>query len=678
MAACACFDCAAMINLPPEYEGTPGTDEPEVVYPEVSDDVYRRLYRVADWMLHAAPWEKMTNMHGLVIVDPESGEHQIAAVMGNGGDLYGFHLYLPDEGTRWFSRLAYAGYTQQTQHEAQFEQRMLELGFDDGLEELIDDHDDGLDEQFAPDRWNEGVGPEKLMFAQFRSYRPGCPPWHPEQHEAERLLAALEVFRHYYLNEFEKHDDLLFAPEPDPETGRLVARVPTCRLRRGGDAGDPAQWEFSMEDYTAPAPKEQPVAPADDVFAGRMARHRVKQGAVWEIGAIFLPRPVLDDGWPHYAVAAFAGVRSNGNVHGLTNALAGDCRFTLMRDCLEKAAGDCGHLPSEIVVGSPVAETALADAAKACGIRITPAHDPSEMALFHEITSALLESDALGGGQPPLQQISEEEALELQKILANAPAPDCTPEEARAFMESIAGNPKMKGIFDQFLANNEGFAELLESGGSPSPGSEQYTMPESRRRYVFRVDLYGAKPPIWRRISLPDDATFFDLHLAIQAAFDWSGYHLHSFEIGERSSFSRTLIDWKGEDDEFMMFGDIKRHELAVRLKDIFGANCKKARYTYDFGDGWEHVIKLEKEIEDSSGEPVKPFEVIKGRGGHPLEDCGGVWGLMEVIDGTHPACGELPADRLHEIQNGIVDLDEIYPRDAEAEMELLDEMNDC
>ncbi len=373
---------------------------------------------------------------------------------------------------------------------------------------------------------------------------------------------------------------------------------------------------------------------------------------------------------------ALVGDRTDGRAHGLTHMLAGDCRFTLIRRCLEKAAGDCGLLPANIVVGSPVAETALADVAKACGLKIMPAHDPAEMELFHEITDSLLQSKMFGGNQgPDLTEITEDEHEELQKLMETAPTADSKPEEIMAFIEQAKSNPKTARIIEQFMGNFLGSQDLLDAS-TPAGELPLYTPPESQRRYVFRVDLSGAKPPIWRRITIPDDASFFDLHLAIQAAFGWSGYHLHSFEVGNRYPDTLTIIDWKGEDDEFMMFGSEKRREFNTRLKDIFGSLHKKARYTYDFGDSWDHTIKLEKEIDAPAPDPVAPFEVIKGCGASPLEDCGGIWGLQQIIDGSHPYLAELPAHRVKGIQNATFDIDEIYPRDPDEEMTLMDEMN--
>lgn len=49
-------------------------------------------------------------------------------------------------------------------------------------------------------------------------------------------------------------------------------------------------------------------------------------------------------------------------------------------------------------------------------------------------------------------------------------------------------------------------------------------MPKLKRDHVLRikVTLLGVKPPVWRRILVPCDYTFWDLHVAIQDAMGWT------------------------------------------------------------------------------------------------------------------------------------------------------------
>ncbi|MGX9445718.1 plasmid pRiA4b ORF-3 family protein (plasmid) [Nitrobacteraceae bacterium UC4446_H13] len=61
--------------------------------------------------------------------------------------------------------------------------------------------------------------------------------------------------------------------------------------------------------------------------------------------------------------------------------------------------------------------------------------------------------------------------------------------------------------------------------------------------------------------------------------------------------------------------------------------------YLYDFGDGWDHVIKLEKWFDDTSMEGLPLLLDAAGR--CPPEDVGGVPGYAEYLeaigDPNHP-----------------------------------------
>jgi hypothetical protein len=47
----------------------------------------------------------------------------------------------------------------------------------------------------------------------------------------------------------------------------------------------------------------------------------------------------------------------------------------------------------------------------------------------------------------------------------------------------------------------------------------------------FKITLKHIKPPIWRRILVPETYTFWDLHVAIQDAMGWTASRLHEFRI---------------------------------------------------------------------------------------------------------------------------------------------------
>ena len=77
--------------------------------------------------------------------------------------------------------------------------------------------------------------------------------------------------------------------------------------------------------------------------------------------------------------------------------------------------------------------------------------------------------------------------------------------------------------------------------------------------------------------------------------------------------------------------------ERSVHL-DTIATVGSSISYMYDFGDGWDHRITVEKVL-PTSDTPVPPC--IGARRACPPEDCGGPWGhgdlLVILADSTHP-----------------------------------------
>jgi Plasmid pRiA4b ORF-3-like protein/Domain of unknown function (DUF1841) len=167
--------------------------------------------------------------------------------------------------------------------------------------------------------------------------------------------------------------------------------------------------------------------------------------------------------------------------------------------------------------------------------------------------------------------------------------------------------------------------------------------PSSRRRaksavapvgdavYQVKVTLHGAKPPIWRRLRLPASTTLAQFHQVIQVAFGWEDAHLHAFEVGGRR-YSRP---------DFELWDEAADEDKA-RLRDLAARPGSRLRYTYDFGDSWEHDVLVEDIL---APDGVAHAACLAGRRAGPPEDCGGVWGYAELCeilaDPNHPDYSE-------------------------------------
>lgn len=157
--------------------------------------------------------------------------------------------------------------------------------------------------------------------------------------------------------------------------------------------------------------------------------------------------------------------------------------------------------------------------------------------------------------------------------------------------------------------------------------------PVETQIYQLKITLRDSKPPIWRRVQVPNDVSLGKLHRIIQEAMGWSDYHLHQFRLRE------TYYGVPDPDD----FHEVK-DEKTVKLSRLVSRPKAKLLYEYDFGDSWEHEILLEKILPPDPG--VQYPVCITGKRACPPEDCGGVWGydsFLEAIQNpNHPEHDEM------------------------------------
>ena len=149
--------------------------------------------------------------------------------------------------------------------------------------------------------------------------------------------------------------------------------------------------------------------------------------------------------------------------------------------------------------------------------------------------------------------------------------------------------------------------------------------------YQFKISLSGIRPPVWRRIQVPETYSFWDLHVAIQDVMGWADYHLHEFVILSPKTRQEMRIGIPDEDD--FGFGKVVLPGWREKIDDYFIQEKTSADYMYDFGDGWVHKITLEKVLPREKN--IKYPICIKGKRACPPEDCGGIGGyynLLEII----------------------------------------------
>ena len=152
-------------------------------------------------------------------------------------------------------------------------------------------------------------------------------------------------------------------------------------------------------------------------------------------------------------------------------------------------------------------------------------------------------------------------------------------------------------------------------------GAGKVSGAKSGPMYQLRIELQHVKPQIWRRVLVPGAIKLPRLHETIQAAMGWVGGHLHEFVIAE---------EHYGAVDPHYPYDPPLQSENRISLKSAL-AGARTFRYVYDFGDDWEHKIKVEKLWPDNPG--FKLPMLLSGANACPPEDVGGAYGYLEFLE---------------------------------------------
>ena len=105
---------------------------------------------------------------------------------------------------------------------------------------------------------------------------------------------------------------------------------------------------------------------------------------------------------------------------------------------------------------------------------------------------------------------------------------------------------------------------------------------------IFRLHVWirQISPMIWRRLLVRSDSSIADLHYTLQIAFGWSDEHLNQFRIHGQA---------------YGVYHDgginFSKNPRLVKLSDFKFRKNERFMYEYDFGDFWEHSVRLEARL---------------------------------------------------------------------------------
>lgn len=144
------------------------------------------------------------------------------------------------------------------------------------------------------------------------------------------------------------------------------------------------------------------------------------------------------------------------------------------------------------------------------------------------------------------------------------------------------------------------------------------------KAYIVCLEFVDLKPRVWRQVVLPYGATFHRLHETIQVVTNFSStygraYHLYAFNLPQERLW---ITNEPKEEMRTGFSGQPWQVKNPSRIKiDSYLEKDGQLNYTYDFGDDWRLLIRLESVVDDYHfGYPT----LLAGAGEAPPEDLGG------------------------------------------------------
>lgn len=185
--------------------------------------------------------------------------------------------------------------------------------------------------------------------------------------------------------------------------------------------------------------------------------------------------------------------------------------------------------------------------------------------------------------------------------------------------------------------------------------------------YQLKFEIEQSQPLIWRRVLVPAELTFAQLHNVIQNCFNFQGRHVYTFNLPEENLKITTDPEAHLLHQEYLSKKDelekvlgalgtaFARQQLEAlrtvvkRPEEVAVAPYLEKRgvlhYSYDLEYPWELKISLE---ETTTGEDLSYPKLLAGEESAPPEDVKGLSGFYQFLeawqDPEHPDHGEARA----------------------------------
>ena len=152
---------------------------------------------------------------------------------------------------------------------------------------------------------------------------------------------------------------------------------------------------------------------------------------------------------------------------------------------------------------------------------------------------------------------------------------------------------------------------------------------------ILKITLIGSEPKIWRRVEVHSGLTLHELHMVIQCVFDWDDSHLFQFLAPADGKLTQKAMQ---EAKRFLLqppdpFFQLEKQDHPADkalVGQVLNKDQKQIVYEYDFGDSWEHLVKVEKR--QAGGDQNHIPLCLAGENAAPIDDMGGIYGFYHWL----------------------------------------------
>ena len=177
----------------------------------------------------------------------------------------------------------------------------------------------------------------------------------------------------------------------------------------------------------------------------------------------------------------------------------------------------------------------------------------------------------------------------------------------------------------------------------------------TKQIYQLYAELKDYTPKIWRRFEVVSNITIARLGYILMTLFEMQARHLFCFDLPFSENYRIRMADQYSPKEidrltrtfftenpgyrnlqlelktEYIDSSPDSADAAEAVLKNMLNLIGEQIYFTYDFGDNWEVITKLEKVYTDDTT-PASDFpRVLEGAGYGITEDCGGVPGLSDL-----------------------------------------------